>query len=92
MYCVRPMNRARVLGGRSAYRRGVAWRGSMTMTNLNENDLAVLELLVMAPRDFFPPQAMRVVRKLLKRGLAVCDQGEWYVTRAGLRLVHHTLH
>jgi hypothetical protein len=62
------------------------------MRNLNENELAVLELLVMAPRNFFPPMALKVVRKLSRRGLAVCDHGEWYVTKAGLRLVHHTLH
>jgi len=45
------------------------------MTNLNENDLAVLELLVMKPRDYFPPLALRVARKLSKHGLAVCQSG-----------------
>lgn len=62
------------------------------MTHLNENDLAVLELLVMKPRDYFPPLALRVARKLSKHGLAVCQRGEWYVTAAGLRQVHHQLH
>lgn len=67
-------------------------RGTTNMANLNENDLAILELLVMAPRGFFPPLAMRAVRKLSKRGLAVCDKGEWYVTAAGLRLADQKLH
>ena len=62
------------------------------MTHLNENDLAVLELLVMKPRDYFPPLALRVARKLSKHGLAICRSGEWYVTAAGLRQAHQQLH
>jgi hypothetical protein len=62
------------------------------MTNLNENDLAVLELLIMKPRDFFPPMALKVARKLSRRGLAVCDRGEWHVTALGLRQAHRQLH
>ncbi len=62
------------------------------MTNLNENEVAVLELLVMKPRDYFPPLALRVARKLSKRGLAICQSGEWYVTAAGLRHAHQQLH
>ena len=62
------------------------------MANLNENDLAVLELLIMKPRDYFPPLALRAARKLLKRGLAICDHGEWFVTAAGLKLTNQALH
>lgn len=62
------------------------------MTSLNDNDLAVLELLIMKPRDYFPPLALRVARKLSKRGLAVCDRGEWFVTAAGVRQARRQLH
>ncbi|MGQ0671345.1 MAG: hypothetical protein ACT4N2_00490 [Hyphomicrobium sp.] len=62
------------------------------MTHLNENDLAVLELLVMKPRDFFPPMALRVARKLSRRGFAVCTAGEWYVTAAGLKQARRQVH
>lgn len=62
------------------------------MAHLNENDRAVLELLITKPRDFFPPLALRVARKLGRRGLAVFQQGAWYVTAAGLREARHRLH
>jgi hypothetical protein len=62
------------------------------MANLNDNDLAVLELLLMKPRDYFPPLALRVARKLKKYGLAVCEHGEWYVTAKGVRQARMQLH
>ena len=62
------------------------------IANLNENDRAVLELLVMKPRDYFPPLVLKVARKLSKHGLAICTKGAWYVTAAGLREAHHQLH
>jgi hypothetical protein len=71
---------------------GLRLAGRSIMTQLNENDRAVLELLVMKPRDFFPPMALKVARKLSRRGLAICRHGEWYVTAAGLREAHHQLH
>ena len=62
------------------------------MNNLSENEVAVLELLVMKPRDFFPPMARRVARGLVKRGLAMVDNGEWFVTAAGVKQAHLQLH
>jgi hypothetical protein len=61
-------------------------------SNLNENDMAVLELLIMKPREYFPPMALKVARRLSKRGLAICDHGAWYVTAAGLRQARFQLH
>lgn len=62
------------------------------MPMLNDNELAVLELLAMGPRSYFPPQVQPLAETLSRSGLAVKADGRWYVTAAGLRQTNRTVH
>lgn len=62
------------------------------MIHLSDNELAVLELLAMSPRSFFPPLVVPYAETLTRTGLAMRAGGQWYVTAAGLRQARRTLH
>ena len=62
------------------------------MIRLDDNELAVLELIAMSPRSFFPPLVMPFAETLMRSGLAVRADGRWYVTAAGLRQTNRTVH
>jgi len=62
------------------------------MIQLNDNELAVLELLAMSPGSHFPPQVLQYAETLSRSGLAICADGRWFATAAGLRRARRTLH
>ena len=62
------------------------------MPELNDNELAVLELIAMQPRAYFPPQVRPFAEMLSRSGLAIQAEGRWYVTAAGLRQTNRTVH
>ena len=59
--------------------------GYVAMFELSENECAVLALLVDKPRALFPPHVASFAQMLAKRGLAIFDKGEWFVTALGLK-------
>ncbi len=53
----------------------------------------MLELLVETPRALIPPMHLAYAHSLSERGLAVCaNDGQWYVTAAGIRETRRRLH
>lgn len=63
------------------------------MFKLSDNERAMLELLVETPRSFFPPMHLSYARRLSRHGLAVrSDDGQWYVTAAGVRETERQIH
>lgn len=63
------------------------------MVRLTDNERAMLELLVETPRALIPPMHLAYAHSLSERGLAVCaNDGQWYVTAAGIRETRRRLH
>ena len=62
------------------------------MFALNDNEMAMLELLVMKPLYCVPPYPDMLARRLRRRGLAALRNGIWYVTSKGISLTGRTLH
>ncbi|MGD9669573.1 MAG: hypothetical protein AB7U75_11020 [Hyphomicrobiaceae bacterium] len=53
----------------------------------------MLELLVETPRALIPPMHLAYARRLSKHGLAIrADDGQWYITAAGIRQADRQLH
>ena len=63
------------------------------MVRLTDNERAMLELLVETPRALIPPMHSNYARRLSKHGLAIhADDGQWYITAAGVRETDRQLH
>jgi hypothetical protein len=62
------------------------------MRELNDNELALLALLVVQPLSYFPPQPYVIARRLARRGLVAFSQGQWHPTALGLDLAKQSLH
>lgn len=63
------------------------------MVHLTDNERAMLELLVETPRALIPPMHLAYARRLSKHGLAIrADDGQWYITAAGIRQADRQLH
>ncbi|MFV0367197.1 MAG: hypothetical protein ACK5KM_01935 [Hyphomicrobiaceae bacterium] len=63
------------------------------MFRLTDNERAMLELLAETPRSYFPPMHQSYARRLSRQGLAVHGQdGQWYITAAGIRETCRQLH
>ncbi len=63
------------------------------MVRLTDNERAMLELLVETPRALIPPMHLAYAQGLSRHGLAVhADDGQWYITAAGIRETHRQLH
>ena len=59
---------------------------------LDNNEVAILELLAMKPLDYFPPLPRTIAEQLARKGLAIYSEGQWYPTADGLSLTGRTLH
>ncbi|MGD9785993.1 MAG: hypothetical protein AB7E80_15135 [Hyphomicrobiaceae bacterium] len=59
---------------------------------LDQNEAAVLELLMARPISFFPPLVLAYAHGLAARGFAVQHDGAWHITKAGLGAMGRTLH
>ena len=62
------------------------------MFALNDNEMAMLELLAMKPLSDVPPYPDMLARRLRRQGLAVFANGTWYVTSKGISVTGRTLH
>lgn len=62
------------------------------MDSLNDNEIAVLELLVAMPVTLFSPLAAKAASHLSELGFAVCADGQWFVTARGIELTHRHVH
>lgn len=63
------------------------------MVRLTDNERAMLELLVETPRSLIPPMHLSYARRLSRQGLAIHgDDGQWYITAAGIRETNRQLH
>ena len=62
------------------------------MFALNDNEMAMLELLVMKPLSDVPPYPDMLARRLRRQGLAVFANGTWYATARGISVTGRTLH
>ena len=62
------------------------------MSDLNNNEYAMLELLTLQPLSVVPPLHMPLISQLSTRGLAVKEGAQWYPTASALRILGSTLH
>ena len=62
------------------------------MFALNDNEMAMLELLVMKPLSRVPPYPDMLARRLRRQGLTALRNGIWYPTRKGIGLTGRALH
>lgn len=62
------------------------------MVGLDNNEIAVLELLAMKPLSYFPPFPHIIARRLAHRGLVVFQDGRWHPTAEGLSITGRTVH
>ena len=62
------------------------------MAELSDNEVAVLSLLVSKPLTYVPPRVSLMAEGLARRGLAVFDNGSWFVTAEGIHITQHTIH
>ena len=62
------------------------------MFALNDNEMAMLELLVVKPLSHVPPHPDMLARRLRRQGLAALRNGIWYPTRKGIGLTGGSLH
>ena len=62
------------------------------MFALNDNEMAMLELLVRKPLSRVPPYPAMLARRLRRQGLAAFANGTWYATSKGISLTGRTLH
>jgi hypothetical protein len=53
------------------------------MHRLDNNEVAVLELLAMRPLSYFPPPLHIIARRLARRGLVAFTAGQWHLTLEG---------
>ena len=59
---------------------------------LDNNEIAVLELLAIKPLSYFPPLPRSIAEQLARKGLAIFSDGHWYPTADGLSHAGRTLH
>lgn len=59
---------------------------------LDNNEVAVLELLAIRPLSYVPPLPRRIAEQLARKGLAIFSDGQWYPTADGLTFTGRTLH
>jgi hypothetical protein len=59
------------------------------MSDLDDNELAVLELLAIRPLSYLPPFPRMVASGLARRGLVKFCNGYWHPTAEGLRLIRN---
>jgi hypothetical protein len=59
---------------------------------LDNNEIAVLELLAIKPLSYFPPLPRCIAEQLVRKGLAIFSGGQWYPTADGLSRAGRTLH
>jgi hypothetical protein len=64
----------------------------MIMSELNNHEYAMLELLTMQPLSVIPPMYMPLISQLSTRGLTVQEGAQWYPTATALRIMGRTLH
>jgi hypothetical protein len=64
----------------------------MIMSDLNNHEYAMLELLTMQPLSVIPPMYMPLISQLSKRGLTVQEGAQWYPTATALQIVGRTSH
>lgn len=63
------------------------------MVSVSDNERAMLELLAETPRSLIPPMHLSYARRLWRQGLAVCaNDGQWYITAAGVRETQRHVH
>ena len=63
------------------------------MVSLSDNERAMRELLAETPRSLIPPIHLSYARRLWRQGLAVCaNDGQWYITAAGVRETQRHVH
>jgi hypothetical protein len=62
------------------------------MSELNNNEYAMLELLAMHPLSCIPPLYVRLINQLATRGLTVRHGAKWYPTATALRITGRTVH
>jgi hypothetical protein len=61
------------------------------MHRLDDNEVAVLELLFMRPLAYFPPPLHIIARRLARSGLVAFTAGQWHLTREGSSLTTRPL-
>jgi hypothetical protein len=64
----------------------------MIMSDLNNHEYAMLELLAMQPLSVIPTMYRPLISQLSTRGLTVQKDAQWYPTATALRIVGRTLH
>lgn len=64
----------------------------LVMSELSDNEAAVLQLIVAKPLTVYPPHVCAISESLARRGLAVFEHGAWFATAQGICLTHHTIH
>ena len=62
------------------------------MSDLNNHEYAMLELLAMQPLSVIPPLYVPLISQLSTRGLTVQEGAQWYPTASALRILGSTLH
>ena len=62
------------------------------MSELNNNEYAMLELLALQPLSCIPPLYMPMIGQLSERGLTLQNGARWYPTATALKIVGRTLH
>ena len=62
------------------------------MSDLNNHEYAMLELLTLKPLSVIPPLYVPLISQLSTRGLTVQEGAHWYPTATALRIVGRTLH
>ena len=62
------------------------------LSELNNHEYAMLELLAMQPLSVIPPLYVPLISQLSTRGLTVQEGAQWYPTATALRIVGRTLH
>ena len=64
----------------------------MIMSELNNHEYAMLELLAMQPLSVIPTMYRPLISQLSTQGLTVQKDAQWYLTPTALRIMGRTSH
>jgi Mn-dependent DtxR family transcriptional regulator len=62
------------------------------MFELSDTEVAMLSLMMTHPLTFVPPRISPMAERLAQHGLAIYQDGTWFVTAEGIQITRHTIH